>query len=168
MPFLKYHSRPSSLGSDGTTAAARQTCLFDSHGKCFGVCVCASLGSYQVDYSSRNQQQCLEGRCVFSFVLLFFAAFSAVAVYLYHRKICTLWQPLCNSSRRTPRSSFCDSYERLFCMCVRARVCVSHAELKADDSNSHFLRNSKDHRSTSTTGTTAVAATAAVTAANLV
>ena len=58
-----------------------------------------------------------------SFIFVTLSHAAATAVCLYHTvKLLTLqlWQPRNNSSSRTSRYSFCDSYERRFCVCVCA------------------------------------------------
>ena len=77
-------------------------------------------------YSSRNQEhQSVATREVqfqlFSFY--FYCVCCLLCVPVSHRKLLTLWQPWYNSSL-TSRPSFCDSYERCFCVCVCSYVGV--------------------------------------------
>ena len=74
-------------------------------------------------YSSRDQEQYQEQRCHSAFIarFRFCCAVCCCCAPVSHRKLLTLWQSRCNSSR-TPRYrySFRGSYERCFCVCVCA------------------------------------------------
>ena len=121
---MKCHSSCQRVGSHGTAATVQQPCLklfpCDSHEP--RVCVwvperaCACVWVTVVSYSNKNQEQSQEQRCHSAF----FCSFSLLLcrVPVPHRKLLTLWQSRYNSSSRTLRYSFCDSYERCVCLCL--------------------------------------------------
>ena len=80
--------------------------IFDVHSSC------QRLGSHRTTVALS----------AFPFVtaIFIFSMLPAAAVPVLHRKLLTLWQLRYSSSSRTSRSSFSDSYERRFCVCVCA------------------------------------------------
>ena len=108
--------------------------------------MCVSLQHSILPRQEQETQQSQEARCnsasVFFFPLFFHcchAVCCCCCVPVPHRRLLTFPQLWYNSSRTT-RSSFCDSYERCFCVCVCARTILN---TKRGYSNLHLLRISK-------------------------
>ena len=83
------------------------------------VCVWVSVGSY----SSRNQEQSQEQRCLSVFIALFRCCYAVFCwcVPVSHCTLLTLWQAWYSGSRAW-RCSFFDCYERCFCGCSCVRI----------------------------------------------
>ena len=120
-------------------ASSFSPCNSPERGFCVGARehACACVSSYcrilqQYKIGPKNTAVSPNERSAFSFSFLFFfftrASVVGRSVPAIHRKVLTLWQPWCNSSR-TSTCVFCDSYER----CMRMWACdIKHNEM--DDS----------------------------------